>query len=375
MKKFRVIGLLLIGVLAAFAHAQAPSLTQVYVRIDTGNDDLRAGSELLLVLARTNGTNQRIPLILGRRLADRTPASRVYPIPYPFPLNELASVTLSWVPGRCSAPCQTDQWEMANISIHVGGGPGDPTLQTAAGSYGRVANRTWDLPYKFVDRDEQKLLFNVDHSVAVCSTDRDCDDRTFCNGVERCEPANPLANASGCVAANPACRSGLICNEAARSCGQACTDNDGDGHLAASCGGDDCDDNDAARYPGNIELFNDNDKDQDCDPNTHGFNPGSINLQFCDGRSQVVLVGSGEQFRRAACITGTVCVSQPNGEGVCMTEPPGYQAPSSAVLPTGPQRMPAGSTNTDLIKKNMINIPVGPITKNPTSNNKDAKKD
>jgi cysteine-rich repeat protein len=45
-------------------------------------------------------------------------------------------------------------------------------------------------------------------------------------------------------------------------CGE-CPDADGDGHLAANCGGDDCDDNDAAVHPGNNEIQC-NGKDDDC---------------------------------------------------------------------------------------------------------------
>jgi hypothetical protein len=38
-----------------------------------------------------------------------------------------------------------------------------------------------------------------------------------------------------------------------RAVAQTTCDSDGDGHLSVACGGDDCDDTDSVRYPGNLE--------------------------------------------------------------------------------------------------------------------------
>lgn len=46
-------------------------------------------------------------------------------------------------------------------------------------------------------------------------------------------------------------------------------DCDGDGHVSGASGGDDCDDNDPRRYPGNNEVADN--KDDDCDAATFGF--------------------------------------------------------------------------------------------------------
>tara|TARA_R110002096_G_scaffold154923_1_gene319106 strand:+ start:3657 stop:5018 length:1362 start_codon:yes stop_codon:yes gene_type:complete len=61
-------------------------------------------------------------------------------------------------------------------------------------------------------------------------------------------------------------------------------DADGDGAWAVECGGDDCDDNNPDRYPGNTELGNL--VDEDCDPTTFGYDgdgDGFVSAFFCNG--------------------------------------------------------------------------------------------
>ncbi|QGX39040.1 hypothetical protein [Permianibacter aggregans] len=110
--------------------------------------------------------------------------------------------------------------------------------------------------------------------------------------------------------------------------------------MAIRCGGDDCDDNDPNRFPGNVKIQDAQDHDEDCDVNTHGFFRGAHSTQICDGRDGVMLVDASERYTRARCASGTVCVQQPNGSGICMTEPPGYRAPTAANLPRSPQAAP-----------------------------------
>lgn len=96
-----------------------------------------------------------------------------------------------------------------------------------------------------------------------------CDDGVYCNGAETCDPENGAANADGCVAGTAPCAA--TCDEAADSC-PSCEvpDSDGDGHDAVACGGDDCDDEDAAAFPGNLEVCDEDGRDEDCDPVTLG---------------------------------------------------------------------------------------------------------
>jgi len=113
-----------------------------------------------------------------------------------------------------------------------------------------------------------------DGGPARCGADIDCSDGLYCNGVELCAPASLEADVRGCVAGDaPECGDGSMCDETADRCGLVCDvepDGDGDGAIATACGGDDCDDSDPERFPGNTEICDADDRDEDCDPTTFG---------------------------------------------------------------------------------------------------------
>ena len=144
-------------------------------------------------------------------------------------------------------------------------------------------------------------------------------------------------------------------------------DVDGDGHDSPACGGADCDDDNADRFPGNPEICDAAGQDEDCDPATFGWrdedrdgfpdarccntdedgglncgtdcHDGNValapNSQVCNGSNVAICLDGG--FQRDACLSGTVCIPQPNGTGVCGAAPPGYQAPPPFLEP---QRRP-----------------------------------
>lgn len=67
-------------------------------------------------------------------------------------------------------------------------------------------------------------------------------------------------------------------------------DADGDSHAKIDCGGDDCDDADAAVYPGAAEICDAAARDEDCNPKTYG-----------------VRDADGDGYGDARCCNGTRC--------------------------------------------------------------------
>lgn len=105
-----------------------------------------------------------------------------------------------------------------------------------------------------------------------CARGSDCDNGVFCDGMELCVDAV-------CVDGTPPCNisASQLCDEGRRVCtgidclDESMADQDGDGRRSHACGGDDCDDLDPNRFPGNPEVCDVAGHDEDCDPNTYGF--------------------------------------------------------------------------------------------------------
>ena len=115
----------------------------------------------------------------------------------------------------------------------------------------------------------------ADGGAERCEDDQTCDDGLFCNGAERCAPDDPLADALGCLPAASAspCAAHEICDEDRERCELddcADPDSDGDGYDRPACGGADCDDQNRNRFPGNVEVCDLENVDEDCDPRTFG---------------------------------------------------------------------------------------------------------
>ena len=96
-----------------------------------------------------------------------------------------------------------------------------------------------------------------------CRTNSDCSDGVFCNGQESCR-------AGQCVQGTGPCGKDGKCFEREKSCKAPCEDKDGDGYEAMHCGGDDCDDNNPKRSPGNKEVCDSKGIDEDCNARTVG---------------------------------------------------------------------------------------------------------
>lgn len=108
-----------------------------------------------------------------------------------------------------------------------------------------------------------------------CVSSADCDDGVWCNGMERCAPGTAGADPRGCAPPGSlACPADSTCVERERSCRPCASgaDADRDGVDASACGGTDCDDDDADRFPGNPERCDADapEHDEDCRPTTFG---------------------------------------------------------------------------------------------------------
>lgn len=178
---------------------------------------------------------------------------------------------------------------------------------------------------------------------ASCQVDADCDDHVFCNGIEQC------GNGAVCASTPSQCSAGRreVCNEATARCDVFRDDRDGDGHFSEATGGDDCDDGDGRNFPGNPEVWDAADHDEDCNWASHGVPavfgpiPAPGRGQACSGETLVVLTraepvrdSASDSMAEVSCGPGMGC----SAPGVCVAKGPGYVAPASlGPLPQGRQ--------------------------------------
>jgi hypothetical protein len=108
---------------------------------------------------------------------------------------------------------------------------------------------------------------SCDEAVDACRNvprDERCDDALFCNGPEYCDATAGCRHTfvNPCLDDNP-CTTEL-CHEESDTCTYTLRDEDGDRHVDARCGGDDCNDADPTVHPGMAEQCRDL-RDNDCD--------------------------------------------------------------------------------------------------------------
>ncbi len=123
-------------------------------------------------------------------------------------------------------------------------------------------------------------------AASLCTSDAQCDDGAFCNGVERCAPSEAVADDDGCVRPNvSSCAVSETCDEVNDRCLASCADADGDGEQRFECGGTDCDDTTPLRAFGRVEVCDAAGRDEDCDRSTFGPDgdgDGAVSRDCCN---------------------------------------------------------------------------------------------
>lgn len=193
----------------------------------------------------------------------------------------------------------------------------------------------------------------------LCQRNSDCADNFFCNGREVCDPSrfgnhlNQEKKIWGCSRPQSPCSGNTSsCDEDRNRCFDpncvgGLEDRDGDGVNSVRCGGGDCDDNDPNRFPGNPEICDSQNRDEDCDPSTFGKQDrdgdGQVSSRCCNRRANgtlrcgpdcndnnpIIVLGAqmcvqnrddvvnicGQGLK--SCGQGMKCIAQPNGLGIC----------------------------------------------------------
>lgn len=270
-RRFRVIACSL-SVLAFLAIAtQAHAETVIRLRFVTGGDDLRGGD--------VGGTGNNVYLQFvdrhGRVLEELRNGNKSatwgggsvndVTLLDVGRVGEFASVRIS-VSDRNKADIfeQADGWNLDALRIAVVVDGVERTLLDQRGS-----------PLARFTAGAAPQEFALSRVEDNCAADTDCNDDQFCNGTERCvvnrEPG--VAVLRRCMPSSAAfsCAKGLVCDESVDACRLSQVDADGDGYVARESGGDDCDDDDPRRYPGNSEVCDHEHLDEDCDLSTGGL--------------------------------------------------------------------------------------------------------
>lgn len=261
-----LLALLIAMPVAVWAASSAPAQLELH----TQDDDLRAGGTVWLVLRMQDGTEQSQILVNGPGLAGSSSANYQVAPRAPYDWSKVRELGIRFRPHPGDGLLlQPDQWRVYVVlrgSPRCGTATSVPPGEVCFGHHnGRLA---------FEREGTQWIPFRA--VIGRCNGDADCNaSDDFCaERTHRCAPTG--GDAMGCVALprpQLACLSGQSCDEAQNRCvvpGCESPDLDRDGADSLACGGGDCDDRDARRYPGNVEICDAEGHDEDCDPRSIG---------------------------------------------------------------------------------------------------------
>lgn len=306
-------------------------------------DDLRGGSATFANVEVLFQRGERLTMPLARAGVSIPAGRPAWRIQSPYDLlREVRLVTLTYRldPGD-GLLLKPDTWSFFPDDLYV--------YCLRPGAYDKFLSEPYSLDLDFSNHEPLgrragspetltgagtlTLYSNLLNPVGQCRSDSDCADHRFCNGDELCRPGKPGSDSRGCRAGTPVkCGRDQTCFErigcAPSSCAGA--DRDSDGYASIECRGRDCNDSDPAISPGNREVWDAQNRDEDCDLTTNGSAEFFNAAQVCDGENGVVLIPS---LRRVMCPSGSVCVPQPSGGGVCAGRPDGYDPPPRFTAP------------------------------------------
>jgi hypothetical protein len=273
--------LFLLVLLAGSAHAAA-NVTRLEVRIATGADGVAAGGYVELRLRELGKGERRLPIARGE--AWPAGSTRIVPVTLAEPIDAdaIARVGIYY---RAANASQPDSWEIAGADVIALRGAervrlNGATIQGVVLREGELAS---------AERSTATL---------TCVVDSDCNDGRSCNGIEKCSPGARNADARGCLRGTPV------------SCpvNQACIEGQGCRGVGEASGGGGV----AMSTPATSAA-----RPAPTAPATAGSS--AVPVQTCSGRD-VLLTDAGGATRLASCPTGTACIAQPNGTGVCVPQ-------------------------------------------------------
>ena len=182
----------------AGASAQAMPVNRLDVRIVTGAAELSAGSSLELRIYEAGKSVRRLPLIHGE--AWPRDSTHVIPVKLSDVLDPRNVVRFSLY-YRSASPV-APELEIVAADVELPSSNGKPELLLNATLSG------------VIPRQGELASMERDQSALACKSDADCDDRKSCNGIERCSPRSPDADARGCVKGTPVvCPVNQVCGE------------------------------------------------------------------------------------------------------------------------------------------------------------------
>ncbi|MGB6310086.1 MAG: hypothetical protein WBF89_20050 [Steroidobacteraceae bacterium] len=180
------------------AGAAAAPVTRLEVRVVMGSQELSAGSTLELRIYEAGRGARHLPLVHGEAWA--RDSTHLIPVKLNEALDPRNVVRFSLY-YRGASPLTPDL-EIAAADVELPSAQEPPELLLGATLSG-VTGRQGELAT--MDRDQ---------SAIACRTDADCDDKQSCNGLERCLPRAPDADARGCVKGTPVvCPVNQVCRE------------------------------------------------------------------------------------------------------------------------------------------------------------------